>query len=376
MSETTLISQLSVIRDFRQPGKVQHELIDVLFLAITAVISGCEGWEEIEDFGNDKLDWLRQYLPFEQGIPSDDTISRIFQIIEPKEFQKSFAKWMKSCCEMTHGDVIAIDGKTLKGSFKKKNKTDSIHMVSAFASANSVVLGQVKTNEKSNEITAIPKLLDLLDIRGCLVTIDAMGCQTKIAKKIVDKGGDYLLPVKGNQERLQKALNKIFSINRLESQETEVYITSEKGHGREETRHCMVVNADEIGDLAFEWSGLKTLGYVVSFRAEKGEPSTAIVKFYISSAELNAKSLLTAAREHWSVENNLHWQLDVSMNEDACRIRQNNSTENLATVRHVALNLLKTDSSFKGGIKRKHKQANRSDSYRETIVSGFSLISS
>jgi predicted transposase YbfD/YdcC len=376
MSQPTLINQLSVIRDFRQPGKVQHELIDVLFLAITAVISGCEGWEEIEDFGNDKLNWLRQYLPFEEGIPSDDTISRLFQIIEPKEFQKSFAKWMKSCCEMTHGDIIAIDGKTLKGSFKKKNRSDSIHMVSAFASANSVVLGQVKTSEKSNEITAIPKLLDLLDIRGCLITIDAMGCQTKIAKKIVDKGGDYLLPVKGNQERLQKALNNLFSISRLEAKETETYTTSEKGHGREETRHCMVADASEMGDLAFEWTGLKKLGYVVSFRTEKGEKTTTAFKFYISSAELDAKSLLTAAREHWSVENNLHWQLDISMNEDACRIRQKNSTENLATVRHVALNLLKTDGSFKGGIKRKHKQANRSDDYRETIVSGLSLISS
>lgn len=375
MSQATLINHLSIIRDFRQPGKVQHELVDVLFLAITAVISGCEGWEEIEDFGNEKLDWLRLYLPFEGGIPSDDTISRIFQLIEPTEFQKSFAKWMKSCCEMTHGDIIAIDGKTLKGSFKKKNKTDSIHMVSAFASANSVVLGQVKTNEKSNEITAIPKLLDLLDIRGCLITIDAMGTQTKIAKKIVDKGGDYLLPVKGNQKKLQEALHKVFSIARLEAEDSEAYTTTEKGHGRKETRHCMVVDADEIGDLAFEWTGLKTLGYVVSFRANKGEASTATVKFYISSAALDAKSLLNAARAHWSVENNLHWQLDVSMNEDACRIRQYNSTENLATVRHVALNLLKEDDTFTGGIKRKHKQANRSDSYREAIVSGLSLIS-
>ena len=171
---------------------------------------------------------------------------------------------------------------------------------------------------------AIPKLLDLLDIRGCLITIDAMGCHTKIAKKIVDKGGDYLLPVKGNQKRLQKALDSIFSIARLEAKETESYTTSEKGHGREETRHCMVANASEIGDLVFEWPGLKTLGYVVSLRAKKGEASVATVKFYISSATLDAKSLLTASREHWSVENNLHWQLDVSMNEDSCRIRQNN----------------------------------------------------
>lgn len=375
MSHATLINHLSIIRDFRQPGKVQHELIDVLFLAITGVISGCEGWEEIEDFGNEKLDWLRQYLPFEEGIPSDDTISRIFQLIEPNEFQKSFAKWMKSCCEMTHGDIIAIDGKTLRGSFKKKNKTDSIHMVSAFASTNSVVLGQVKTSEKSNEITAIPKLLDLLDIRGCLITIDAMGTQTKIAKKIVDKGGDYLLPVKGNQERLQSALDNVFSIERLELKETKSYSTSDKGHGRKEIRHCMVAQADEIGDLAFEWPGLQTLGYVVSLREKNGEACIASVKFYISSAELDAISLLSAAREHWSVENKLHWQLDVSMNEDACRIRQKNSTENLATVRHVALNLLKTDRSFTGGIKRKHKQANRSDTYREAIVSGLSLIS-
>ncbi len=374
MSQLTLLNQLSIIRDPRQPRKVYHNLVDVLFLAITAVISGCEGWEEIEDFGNDKLDWLRQYLPFTEGIPSDDTISRIFQLIEPKEFQSCFASWMKSCCEMTHGSVIAIDGKTLKGSFNKKNKTDTIHMVSAFASANSVVLGQVKTSEKSNEITAIPKLLDLLDIRGCLITIDAMGCHTKIAKKIVDKGGNYLLPVKGNQKRLQKALDSIFSIARLEAKETESYTTSEKGHGREETRHCMVADASEIGDLVFEWPGLKTLGYVVSLRAKKGEASVASVKFYISSATLDAKSLLAASREHWSVENNLHWQLDVSMNEDSCRIRQNNSTENLATVRHTSLNLLKTDKSFQGGIKRKQKQANRSDVYREKIVSGLSLV--
>ena len=247
-------------------------------------------------------------------------------------------------------------------------------MVSAFAAANSVVLGQVKTDAKSNEITAIPTLLDLLDIRGCLITIDAMGCQTKIAKKIVDKGGNYLLPVKGNQKKLKMALDGIFSINRLEAKETEAYSTSEKGHGREETRHCMVANADEIGDLAFEWTGLQTLGYVLSLRTEKGKETTAAVKFYISSAVLDAKALLNASREHWSVENNLHWQLDVSMNEDACRIRQRNSTENLATVRHTSLNLLKSDKSFSAGIKRKHKQANRSDEYREKIISGLALL--
>lgn len=159
MSQITLINQLSIIRDPRQPRKVHHNLVDVLFLAITAVILGCEGWEEIQDFGNDKLDWLRKYLPFSGGIPTDDTISCVFQLIDPKEFQKCFATWMKSCCEMTHGDVTAIDGKTLRGSFNKKDKSEIIHMVSAFAAANSVVLGQVKTDIKSNEITAIPKLL-------------------------------------------------------------------------------------------------------------------------------------------------------------------------------------------------------------------------
>lgn len=226
----------------------------------------------------------------------------------------------------------------------------------------------------TRNLALIPKLLDLLDVRGCLVTIDAMGCQTKIAKKIVDKGGDYLLPVKGNQERLQTALDGIFSIGRLELPETEAYTTKEKGHGREEIRMCMVADASEIGDLVFEWPGLKTLGYVVSFRTEKDMQTTVAVKFYISSAKLDSKALLEASRAHWSVENNLHWQLDISMNEDSCRIRQQNSTENLATVRHTSLNLLKNEKSFEGGIKRKHKQANRSDSYRELVVSGLSLL--
>jgi predicted transposase YbfD/YdcC len=204
---------------------------------------------------------------------------------------------MKSSGEMTHGDVIAIDEKTLKSSFKEKNKIDTTHMVSNFSVANSFVLGQVKTAVKSNEITATSKLLSLLDIHGCLVTIDAIGCLTKIAKKIVDKSGDYLLPVKGNQERLQTALDDIFSIARLELPETEAYTTKEKSHGREEIRMSMVADASEIGDLVFEWPGLKTLRYIVPFRTDKNMQTTAAVKFYISSAKLDFKALLEAS-EH------------------------------------------------------------------------------
>ncbi len=217
MNGLTLMSHVSIITDHRQNWKVVHSLPDILFLTITATIAGCDGWEEISDFGDDNIDWLKKFSDFKGGVPSYHTIGRVFSAIDPRQFRKVFAKWMNDCQEMTHGETIAIDGKCLKGSYHQDDKKDAIYMVSAFAEANEVVLGQVKVESKSNEITAVPKLLDLLDIRGCLITIDAMGCQTKIAKKIVDKGCDYLLAVKGNQGRLFTKLNEIFNVHRLNS---------------------------------------------------------------------------------------------------------------------------------------------------------------
>ncbi|MCK5818288.1 MAG: ISAs1 family transposase, partial [Psychromonas sp.] len=226
-----LFTNLSLVSDPRQQGKVKHKLLDILFLIITAVISGADTWEEIEDFGLDKLIWLRKYLPFKKGMPTHDTIARVMGLLDPKEFQLNFANWMSECCELIHGDVIAIDGKSLRGSFTeitdKDGKTGMLHVVSAFCAKHSVSLGQVTTDIKSNEITSIPKLLDLLDIRGCLITIDAMGCKTKIAQKIIDKGGDYLLAVKGYQGRLHGALKNVFNAKRLEENPLDVFTTQD-----------------------------------------------------------------------------------------------------------------------------------------------------
>lgn len=206
-----LLEHISVIRDPRQSWKVEHSLSDIIFLMVSAVIAGAEGWEDIEDFGEDNLDWLRQYGDFANGVPVHDTIARVINLISSKQLQRCFASWMKDCHEATEGEVVAIDGKTLRGTYNKDKRCGAIHMVSAFSAANQTVLGQVKTADKSNEIKAIPELLELLSIRGCLVTIDAMGCQRDIAEKIVQKEVDYLLAVKGNQKRLEKAISQLFN---------------------------------------------------------------------------------------------------------------------------------------------------------------------
>lgn len=371
MNGLTLLEHISIIREPRQEWKITHKLSEILFLAITATIAGAEGWDEISDFGEDNIDWLRKFSHFENGIPSYHTIARVFSAMNPKEFQKAFIAWMNDCHEATHGDIIAIDGKRVRGSYNQADKSDAIHMVSAFSAGNEVVLGQIKTDRKSNEITAIPKLLKLLDIRGCLITIDAMGCQTKIAKQVVDGSGDYFLAVKGNQPKLLAAMNKVFSISKLESATENVLSQTEKGHGREETRHHMVTHdLTELGDMAFEWPALKSLGYIVSFRTEKGKTTEASFRFYISSAKLSVQEFANAAREHWSIEVKLHWKLDTALNEDACRIRRENSAENYAIVRHTALNLLNADKTFKASIKRKQKRANRNTDYINQVLTG------
>ena len=297
-------------------------------------------------------------------------------LLDPKKFQLNFANWMYDCCELMHGYVIGIDGKSLRGSFTeitdKDGKTGMVHGVSALCAKHSVSLGQVTTDIKSNEITSIPKLLDLLDIRGCLITIDAMGCQTKIAQKIIDKGGDYLLAIKGYQGRLHGALKNVFNAKRLEEKSLDVFTTQDEKHGRIEDRHGLIsLNTSEIEDLAFEWLGLKSIGYTLSFRNQTGKDTTCSSKYYISSSKRSREQFLNAARDHWSIENSLHWRLDVGMGEDNCRIRRENTVENFASVRHIALNLLKSTTSFKAGIKRKLHKANRCDIYRESVLNSL-----
>ena len=373
MNALDLMNSLSVIYDPRQAWKVEHKLTDVLILIICAVIAGCEGWEEIEDFGNERLDWLKKYGEFENGVPSHHTIARVAAVVNPKQFQRCFMEWMKACHKVSNGEIIAIDGKTVRGSYDKGKDKGAIHMVSAFAAANELVLGQIKVNAKSNEITAIPELLELLEIRGCLVTIDAMGCQRDIASKIVDKGADYLLAVKGNQGKLHEAFEKHFSSEKINDWKGNSFKTTEKSHGRLELRlHIVSDIFDEFVNLSFDWKGMKTLGIVMSARmdGETFDPEDISIRYYISSAELTAEELATAARSHWAIEGKLHWKLDVAMNEDDCRIRRGNAAEMLAGFRHVAVNILNNTKSFKAGLKRKQKKAAMSTKYLSEVLAG------
>ncbi len=377
MNGTSLLEQISIIHDPRQSWKIEHKLTDIIFLMIVAVIAGAEGWEDIEDFGVDNLEWLREHGEFSHGIPTHDTIARVIGLISGKALQQCFSKWMQDCHEATRGEVVAIDGKTLRSTYNKEKRGGAIHMVSAFSSANKVVLGQVKVGDKTNEIKAIPELLKLLSISGCLVTIDAMGCQKEIATEIVNKNADYLLAVKGNQKSLENSLGNRFHVGMINDFKGDRYSTQEKGHGRQETRISMVEHdIDFLGDLAFDWPKLTSVGAVISVRQEVGKPATSDsiqVKLYISSAKLAAKELLEGSRSHWSIENSMHWKLDVGFNEDSCQIRRGQAGENLAVARHIALNLLSTETSFKGGIKRKQKKANRSNAYLSRVLAGQGL---
>ncbi|ECC3298649.1 ISAs1 family transposase [Salmonella enterica subsp. enterica] len=374
MNLEKLMAHISIIPDYRQPWKVEHKLSDILLLTICAVISGAEGWEDIQDFGEAHIEFLKEYGDFENGIPVHDTIARVISYISPRKFHECFINWMRDCHSSDDGDIIAIDGKTLRHSYDKSRRRGAIHVISAFPTMNGLVLGQIKTNEKSNEITAIPELLNMLDTKGKLITTDAMGCQKDIAEKIHHQEGDYLFSVKGNQGRLQKAFEEKFPLKELNNPKYDSYATTEKGHGREETRlHIVSDVPDELIDFTFEWKGLKKLCVAVSFRSEKDsgkkEPEM-LVRYYISSADLTAEKFASAMRSHWDVENKLHWRLDVAMNEDDCRIRRGNAAELFSGIRHIAVNILTENKEFKAGLRRKMRRAAMDREYLASVLAG------
>ncbi|EPZ0337248.1 ISAs1 family transposase, partial [Escherichia coli] len=346
-------------------------------LTICAVISGAEGWEDIEDFGETHLDFLKQYGDFENGIPDHDTIARVVSCISPAKFHECFINWMRDCHSTDDKDVIAIDGKTLRHSYDKSRRRGAIHVISAFSTMHSLVIGQIKTDEKSNEITAIPELLNMLDINGKIITTDAMGCQKDIAEKIQKQGGDYLFAVKGNQGRLNKAFEKKFPLTELNNPAHDSSAMSEKSHGREEIRlHIVCDVPDELIDFTFEWKGLKKLCVAVSFRsiiAEQKKEPEMMVRYYISSADLTAEKFATAIRNHWHVENNLHRRLDVVMNEDDCKIRRGNAAELFSGIRHIAINVLTNDKVFKAGLRRKMRKAAMDRNYLASVLAGSGL---
>ncbi|WP_172564908.1 ISAs1 family transposase [Vibrio navarrensis] len=359
-----------IIKDYRQESKAEHKLSDIILLTICGVLSGHDSWDGIIDFGHARLGFLKRYGHFEAGIPSADTLSRVMGMINPVALQRSFIAWMKDCHTLTDGEVIAIDGKTLRGSYDRSKGKGTIHMVNAFATANGTSIGQQKVDSKSNEITAIPKLLDLLDVKGCLITIDAMGCQKKIAQKILDKEADYLLAVKGNQGMLEQAFDNYFRMDMLQDFDSSAYSTQEKSHGRIETRVALV-NRDlsVLGDIEHEWPELKSMGIVASIRQESAVATEQDVRirYYICSKELEAQTLLEATRSHWCVEV-MHWSLDTAFCEDNSRIRADDRAEAFARIRQMCLNLLKSETTFKGGIKRKRMNCAMDEKYLSKVL--------
>ncbi|PSW23121.1 ISAs1 family transposase [Photobacterium phosphoreum] len=355
------------ITDQRQGAKVTYCLFEVLFGSLCAVIAGAKGWFDIREYILGHHDWFAHNNMFLNDIPADDTIARIISTIEPKPFQECFINWMSSVHTLTEGQVVAIDGKTLRGSYNREDRSSTIHMISAYASSNKLVLGQLKTEQKSNEITAIPELIKMLDIKGALVTIDAMACQTKIAKAIVDKGADYLLAVKSNQGKLRIAVEKAFAAERASVANN---ITFEKGHGRIESRQCHVCGSDKLEGNFSRWKDLKSIIMVEKFHFIKGKKLDLEYRYYISSKELTAEQAASAIREHWGIES-MHWVLDVSMNEDACQIYKDHGAENLACLRHMGLNMLRAEPT-KLSVVGKQKRCMMNTSMLEAVLSaGF-----
>jgi len=358
----------SKVTDPRKDRTKDHKLIDIIAIAICAIICGAEGWTDMEIFGNSKVVWLKTFLELPHGIPSHDTFGRVFGMIDAQQFQVAFWEWVWAVNDIIQGQIVNIDGKCLRGSDDQKLGKRAIYIVSAWAAENEIVLGQRKVDEKSNEITAIPELLKLLNLSGCIVTIDAMGTQTAIAKTIQEGNADYVLSVKENQGHLFEDISVLFGVDQEQNfkyASLDYKKTVNKGHGRIEVRECWSTSNPEYLNLIRgmqNWAGLRSIAMVVCTRIIDGK-ETKYIRYYISSLADNAERILQVVRKHWAIENELHWVLDVALNEDRCRVRKDQSPENLAVLRHIALNLLKQEKTAKGGIRAKQFQAALKEDY-------------
>lgn len=364
----SIIDHFSTLKDPRIERHKQHKLIDIIVLTLSAVASGADGWEAIEDFGKEKLIWLRQYIALENGVPSHDCIAYVLSRLSPTGFRECFMSWTQSVLTVTGGEVIAIDGKTARGSRDRKNDRNPLHMVSAWACTNRMVLGQQATDDKSNEITAIPKLLKLLELKGCIVTIDAMGCQRAIAKQVIEQNGDYVLGLKGNQSKLHEAVEDFFvtaQANDFKDINYDYEEELDKAHGRLETRRYWV--SDVLLSLpdTHQWKGLKSIG-MVERECLQGGVKSLDRRYFINSIPAVAKPFASAVRGHWGVENPLHWRLDVIFGDDESRIKGKAATI-MTSIRHLCLNLFQQESSSLSLAKKKRKAA-WNDAYRAKVM--------
>lgn len=368
---TRLDHHFADLADPRQ-RQVVYPLLNLVTIAICAVVSGADDFVAIAKWGRTKLDWLSQFLDMSSGVPSHDRFNAVFAAIKPDQFEKCLLSWITSLHEVSGGQIIAIDGKTLRGSYDQASAKSAIHMVSAWATVNQISLGQVVVDEKSNEITAIPKLLEILEISGCIVTIDAMGCQTEIAAKIQGCDADYCLAVKANQPTLHQGIQDYF-LDHLPDDFARVPVrrheTQEDGHGRHEHRQYFLCPVPEDLPDRERWEGFQAIGVVIQNVVRDGKTSSE-VRYYILSKYLSGRRFAEAVRGHWGIENNLHWQLDVTFGEDACRIRQGHADANFSALRRLALGLLKNETTAKVGVKNRRLMAAWDEGYLQKVVFG------
>lgn len=372
-----LLEIISTLEDPRMGNKISHKMIDIVVIAVCGTLCGAESWTEIELFGQEKEEWLRQYLELPNGIPAHDTFRYFFMKLDPQQFQRCFIEWTGELREEFEGEGISIDGKTVRHSYDNFNGQGAIHMVSAWANENEIVLGQIKVDEKSNEITAIPQLLQVLELKGCIVTMDAMGCQKEIVKEVREQGAEYLVALKENQGHLYEDTQYLFEDMEKYEFDSKTYAHDyhkavTKGHGRIDIRECWVVSDPEILSRFRSSANWKDLKVVIQVKRERreGEKVSKETKYYISSLAASAKYLLNRIRGHWGIENRLHWVLDVVFKEDASRVRSENSAENYAIVRQVALNLLRQEKTYKRSVKGKRLRCALNEDYLSLVLFG------